>query len=61
MRLEVELPGARRLAVAVDEEHTVDDVRRQCQKKIRRINEQNDARSQEVIVCAPAPAKNDKY
>lgn len=43
------------MAEAVDEEHTVDDVRRQCQKKIRRINEENDARSQEVIVCAPAP------
>ena len=46
MRLEVSLPAGRRLALAVDgEDTTVDDVRQQCQTKIRRINQQNNAHS----------------
>ena len=56
MRLEVSLPAGRRLALAVDgEDTTVDDVRQQCQTKIRRINQQNNAHSSQEVTHTHDP------
>ena len=56
MRLEVSLPAGRRLALAVDgEDTTVDDVRQQCQTKIRRINQQNNAHSSQEVTYTHDP------